>query len=391
MKRLFIVLTVIMVIGNAVAYADDCYGERLSKGDNALKAKKYDMAIDYYENAKKCTNCKSKTELNQRIAKAKKLKREEEERAKALSVSRNDITFSEKGGSVVSVTVNSRKAWSYSGVPYWLNISKDGNVLNISCANNAEKYERNCNVTVSNGSNTQTIHISQDAKKQSYINISPNYIKFDYKGNNTKTATITTDASSVSRTDLKHSPSNYWYETNIYYGNQIYVACEKNNSHNPRRDVANFKTNDGSTATLTIEQDGKPKLIALRSVGVRGGGSIEAFVQFNTSNDNIVDLGFGRWNLCGGWGLTGIYNWQLPIGDSWRSNWSAYFGAGLALGGASGYGFIGAVAGNAEIEYAWNDWGFGLNYMPKLGFGSGCGFYGDGVNFNLILRYYFNK
>ena len=383
MRKVSLTIIVGLLLCSVSAFAESCYKSRVETGDYAVSRAQYDRAIAYYEAAKKCVDApQDLRSLNRKIANAKSKKEELENR---ITVSLTDISFEASGNYSKSIQVTSRRKWSYnaSQVPYWLTVDKVNNSLTVSCADNKVTQSRSFELVISNGKGvSKKILIEQKAKKQSYISLSEYNLRFSGEGGSAQPIAVYTDAENFT---AKADKNGWWLDVKRY-GSDIHITAYKNTMKFERDAKVRVVTDDGSVVTIGVTQERKPHSTVLRSIGLRGGGSIEAFLQFNVKDRSLFDIGIGRWNQSEAWGLTGTYDYMFLDGV----NWNSYIGAGLALGVESHkYGLIGALAGNLELEYIGLDpFGIAISYTPKIGYGTKGAFFGDYINFNVVLRYY---
>ena len=135
--------------------------------------------------------------------------------------------------------------------------------------------------------------------------------------------------------------------------------------------------------------------IANNAVGLRIGDSdglgteISYQRHLNENNRLEFDLGWRSSNNVDAFKLVGLYQWVMPLGDSF--NW--YVGAGGGIGtfdaGNNVDGTFALVAGDIGIEYIFDiPLQLSLDFRPELGFNDD---FSDDVDFDIALgiRYRF--
>lgn len=92
-----------------------------------------------------------------------------------LEVSQSKVQFDETGGTV-AVNVNSNVPWSARSSSTWCSVTKSSSpqdteisTLEISCSSNEELMERTCTITISAGSLSKTIDVTQSEGKGAAI------------------------------------------------------------------------------------------------------------------------------------------------------------------------------------------------------------------------------
>lgn len=164
--RKYIVFFYLLFIVSIDVFAQSCYTNFYNKGKILYASGKYQEAINYFEEAKKCPDKPSNNDIQKRIGDCKnKLNPVPQVNSDFyLSVSSSDLFYPASGGTkTISINTNSN-TWTYSPVYHWIHLYKNGNNLEIRCDANNETSERKDNFVISIGNKSQTIYLTQQGK-----------------------------------------------------------------------------------------------------------------------------------------------------------------------------------------------------------------------------------
>lgn len=105
----------------------------------------------------------------------------------SLVVSPTAITADYTGGDRI-MTVNSTLPWSASSIPNWVTLSQQSgpsgqSTVIVTFAENESDSARTGSITITDGTRTATVNLSQTKRTVRQMSVSPNELYFDYTGN----------------------------------------------------------------------------------------------------------------------------------------------------------------------------------------------------------------
>ena len=88
---------------------------------------------------------------------------ETDETVSSLSATPASVTIPAEGGTVNVVINTDASSFEYSGQAEWLEVTLDGKAMNLSAEANPDQTQRDCNISVTAGSRTISIPVTQEA------------------------------------------------------------------------------------------------------------------------------------------------------------------------------------------------------------------------------------
>lgn len=209
---------------------------------------------------------------------------------KYLTVAPTSLNFGADGGSS-SVTVSTDGSFTTSKSDSWITVSTSGNSITITASKNSSSSSRSGSVTVSmtgltSGSITRTITVSQAGS---------NYNFAVNKTSITATSSATSSTIVLTTNDSWTASSNSsWLTISSTSGTgnaNLTIKLEENKTTNSRSGTIVIQgTNSGSSATISVTQDGKYLTVSPESLNFSSEGGTKAVTvstdgTFTTSSD----------------------------------------------------------------------------------------------------------
>ena len=91
---------------------------------------------------------------------------ETDETVSSLSATPASVTIPAEGGTVNVVINTDASSFEYSGQAEWLEVTLDGKAMNLSAEANPDQTQRDCNISVTAGSRTISIPVTQEASSK---------------------------------------------------------------------------------------------------------------------------------------------------------------------------------------------------------------------------------
>lgn len=392
MKRSYILLAILICCTSLFAQIDNCFSDRVAKGDSLFSSKKYEDALDYFVEAKSCVKKPDDLSiLNEKIKKAKK--EIDKAKNKTFSLDKNYVSINSEGASGrVSVTLAGMEKWDFDTkeFPSWLVVTKTKTGFDYECLPNHQPKGRSCSIQLKAGTLTQTFTVHQKEVKE-YLIVSPTSVQFSSQAGE-QTVNVSTNATS----EVCIKSQLPWTKVTASQSD-IRIEVEPNTKYDPRYGYIYLQTANCSQS-IRVSQSAKPSNFLLDVAALRILSDFELSVSFRLKNGQHIQFDGGLWdilrykNLSGGFSAS--YIWSYEFTDMWR----LHYGIGLGIGGVKRPStdiqsrFIVAAVPSIGIECAPKDWlvcgkriGLTIDYRPYLG--TDCvGFYHNATNINLGVR-----
>lgn len=175
-----------------------------------------------------------------------------------LEVSKSDLSFANTGGSE-TVTVNTKSKWSFiSNVPEntWLQLSQNGNNLEVSVTPNLSGDTRNASVIILAGRDQSKLTINQSSA-DFVLDFSTEEVVFSSKGG-IRTIDVTTNTSSWAFDPIPEEAN--WISVKSGNGaGVVYLEATKNDSYDARTVNLMVTGKTGEKRLLSVKQMGITK------------------------------------------------------------------------------------------------------------------------------------
>jgi hypothetical protein len=208
------------IAGDNLKQAEKCF-ELLRMADAAFKNKNFSKAKEYYQNILE-ENSKDefvKTQLSEiKIALI------------TLDVSRNEILFSNKGGTEIVNVTTEADSYTVGILPTWCTVQKFDKFFSLICTVNLSDSERIGTFVVSAGSKSKIINIRQPKEQVSKISVSNTDIFFNSSGGKSEKVFV-----NINTSKYLVSAVPTWCSVQIFKGYFI-VTCNANYESKGRTD-----------------------------------------------------------------------------------------------------------------------------------------------------------
>ena len=263
-KQLFgsLLFLVLLFLGS-VASAQ-CYEINRKNGIEAYNKGDKKRALDFFENANKCSDKPKNNDLDHYIrlcqqssddrddSGSKKDKKPKEYTLDVDGYTSLNKHFEATGGSIRLYVHTNASSWTISSSSSWYTAKKDGNAIDLTVKENQGTESRNGTCYVNAKNRTVTINISQDAGR-TYLQVdgkSSNDLKWELKATTSDYyLTINTNASSYS---VRNYPS--WVEVTSKSDERLSIKVQENNSAVERTGTMVISAGDVSTKVTLVQK-----------------------------------------------------------------------------------------------------------------------------------------
>lgn len=212
-----------------------------------------------------------------------------------LTITTADVTFAARGNEV-NIEVTSNTEWSYSGIPSWCTVKKEGNVLKIKADPNNTAEKRPGNILVSSRSKEQTINLVQLASNEE-LEVSTKTLNFGYSGGSDEIAVY----GNTGNWKIEKFPEWCIATKNSENDYSASIECIKNSSVESREGTILIRAENNQLAGIKVKQMGGapgsgPIPIPIRkkvSFGITAGLVIPSFSVSSSSNYLASAVNYG--------------------------------------------------------------------------------------------------